>query len=571
MPQNIRQRSRPLRVTLFTLNSQYIHSALAPWCLKAGLSAFAQTPHEALVVEGTVNEPVGDVLKRLLESAPDALGISCYIWNIQAIARMLPMLRAALPDCVVVLGGPEVGHRAAGALNEYPDVDFILAGEGEMPFAHLVDAISGLQPLESVPGLCWRLDGETVVKEAYVHDRTAPSPYCPAYFEQLQGRIAYLETSRGCPYACAFCLSGRGETLRFLPLEQAFGEILRLAGSGAKTIKFVDRTFNADRKRALDILRFIADARGKEIPEGVTFHVEVAGDLLDDETLDLIARSPKGLFQFEIGLQSMREETLLNVRRKTDMARLLRNVSGLIAPGKAHVHLDLIAGLSGEGLAAFAAGFDLAHALHPHTLQLGFLKLLYGSAMREDPARYPCAFSPLPPYEVLETPDMSPEEFALLHKAEQALDKLYNSGRFIETLHFLTETCGISPFSIYMKLSGTVSEGQSLDETTNRLYDFLCGWLPDESARIHDCLMYDRLAATLTSVLPVCLKVDGTPYHQAKQALNRLLPKEGGTVRSLGFLKAGEHKALLYCDHIEKDPVTGRYEVVEIPLASLGL
>jgi radical SAM superfamily enzyme YgiQ (UPF0313 family) len=388
MPQNIRQSIRPLRVALFTLNSQYIHSALAPWCLKEGLSAYAQTPHESLVVEGTVNEPEEEVLERLFAAAPDVLGISCYIWNIRALARLLHPIRATLPDCVVVLGGPEVGHRAADALMQYPEADFILAGEGEVPFACLIDALCGLMPLETVPGLCCRLEGQLLVHEAYVHDGLALSPYSPAYFEQLQGRIAYLETSRGCPYACAFCLSGRGETLRFLPLHQAFRDIVHLANAGVMTVKFVDRTFNANRKRALEILRFISDAYGKEIPEGVTFHFEIAGDLLDGETLAVIERSSAGLFQFEIGLQSMREETLKSVRRKTAMARLLRNVSGLIATGKTHVHLDLIAGLPGEDLAAFSAGFDLAHALHPHTLQLGFLKLLYGGAM---PVPFPCS------------------------------------------------------------------------------------------------------------------------------------------------------------------------------------
>jgi anaerobic magnesium-protoporphyrin IX monomethyl ester cyclase len=196
MPQNIRQSIRPLRVALFTLNSQYIHSALAPWCLKEGLSAYAQTPHESLVVEGTVNEPEEEVLERLFAAAPDVLGISCYIWNIRALARLLHPIRATLPDCVVVLGGPEVGHRAADALMQYPEADFILAGEGEVPFACLIDALCGLMPLETVPGLCCRLEGQLLVHEAYVHDGLALSPYSPAYFEQLQGRIAYLETSR---------------------------------------------------------------------------------------------------------------------------------------------------------------------------------------------------------------------------------------------------------------------------------------------------------------------------------------------------------------------------------------
>lgn len=567
---------RAVQVVLAGISSQYVHSALAPWCLKAGLAAYAQTAHRALVVEGSINEPAAAVAERIIASAPDVLGISCYIWNIAFVGQLLPALRAALPACVIVLGGPEVSHNVGEVLNRHPQTDYVLAGEGELPFARLLDALYGQGELAEVPGLCYRQGEGLVISPTFVHDTMQPSPYCPEYLEALKGRIAYLETSRGCPYACAFCLSGRGEGLRQAPLERAFSEIMLLARSGTRTVKLVDRTFNADRKRAAAILGFIREQAEAGQIAGVTFHFEIAGDLLDEETLALVADSPKGLFQFEIGLQSMDEATLRLVRRKTDMGFLQRQVRRLIACGRAHVHLDLIAGLPGEDLAAFARSFDAAYALGPHALQLGFLKLIHGSAMREEPEAYPCRFDEAPPYQVQATPWLTEADFEVLRITEMALDRLHNAGRFVRTLRYLMEEAGQRPFALFHQLGqaiqGAAGEGPlSLDQLTEAVYEALCKLLPGHAAHLRDAMLYDRIASTKTSLLPGCLKRRDSRFHQVKRALAQRFPRTTANPRAIGFLYAGDEDQVVWCDYEGQDPVTGQYPVNILPVQDLLL
>lgn len=570
----------PVRVALLSLNSQYVHSSLAPWCLVAGLEHYARPGYEAQVLEGTVNELPGAVLDRIEAARPQLLGISCAIWNITFVAGLLKQIKASLPQCVIVLGGPEVSYRAEDALTSYPQADYLIAGEGELPFAGLLDALRGYMPLDEVPGLCYRLGEGFVIQEPFTHVGMHPSPYSQAYLKALGGRIAYLETSRGCPYHCAFCLSGREERLRTVALERAYEEILLLADSDTKTIKLIDRTFNADRARALNILRFIAEDYGLGIPKGLTFHFEIAGDLLDEETLALIERSPAGLFQFEIGLQSMDELTLRRVRRRTDMSHLTRQVKRLIRCGKAHVHLDLIAGLPGEGLKEFVRGFDTAFALRPHALQLGFLKLIHGSAMRRETELYPCDYDPLAPYQVRSTPWMSESDFDCLKLAEHALDKLFNSGRFRRTLSWLTQDEGIQPFRLFLHLGRVIAQAEaaakegrlSLEALTDCVYHSLGELMPGQEELLRDLLLQDRFSSTPTSVLPACLKRKDPRLHAVKRELKSRFPRPQGVVRVVGILYAGEEDLVIYCDYVPggRHPVTGEYTLASIQLQMLN-
>ena len=345
-----------MRTVICGLNSQYIHSSLAPWCLLSGVRAFADASVSAEVVEGTVNESPDAVFARILEKDPQVVSFSCYIWNIEAVLRLTARLKRVVPGLRVVLGGPEVSYRAGELLGAEPSVDFVLSGEGERPFAALLTALSCGLPLGDIEGLCYRDGDAVIVSEPYVTDELPPSPYCEEYFNTLNGRIAYLETSRGCPFSCAFCLSGRCGGVRYYPLERVHREIVLLANSGAKTVKFVDRTFNADRKRALSVIRFIRERYGTDIPPDVCFHFEVAGDLLDEDTLTQLSESPAGLFQMEIGIQSFHEPTLSAVSRKTNVERLVRNIHRLLACRTVHVHIDLIAGLPREDMDIFERG-----------------------------------------------------------------------------------------------------------------------------------------------------------------------------------------------------------------------
>lgn len=571
------QRIPALRVTLATLNSQYVHAALAPWCLKAGLAAYAAAPHQVKVVEGTVNEKPEKALERILKTRPQVLGLCCYIWNITALAAMLPNLRRAMPQCVIVLGGPEVSHNPQSVLTSHPEVDHIISGEGEQPFALLVDALAANGPLDSIPGLCTRGAEGLRLNPPHFHAAMPPSPIRQDYMDALRGRIAYMETSRGCPYSCAFCLSGGEDKPRWQPLDEAKADILRLAQAGSQTIKFVDRTFNADRKRANQLLRFILGEAGRGIPRGVCFHFEIAGDLMDEEFLHIVSQSPPGLFQFEIGMQSMDENTLRLVRRRTDMGLLSRQVCRLIAIGTAHVHLDLIAGLPEEHLRQFAQGFDEAYALRPHALQLGFLKLIHGSAMREQPEVYPCRYDPTPPYQVTDTPWLSQEDLRTLQVVETALNRLHNSGRFPRTLSWLTRAQGLWPFTLFHALGQailTLEEGGrtlSLDALTDCLYQQITQLLPQHQLLIRDLMLLDRLSSTATTVLPASLKRRDNRYFPLRRALEHRFPSQGNAPRGVGILYTSRVPCGVYCDYTQRHPVTGMFTLRVVPLHKLSL
>ncbi len=553
-----------LRVSLVGINSRYIHSSLAPWCLLSGIRAYGSGAAEARVVEGTINESDAVLLSRLRESVSDVLCFSCYIWNITTVLRLAAAYKAEYPSVRIVLGGPEVSYRAEQVLDDYDYIDCVIAGEGERPLALLLDAYARGDEVGGLPGVCVR----GCVAEPHLPSEIPPSPYVPEYFEALGGRIAYLETSRGCPFSCAFCLSGRCGSVRFYPEARALDELVKLANSGTPTVKFVDRTFNADKQRALRIWRFIAENRGTRIPENVCFHFEIAGDLLDEEMLTVLCEAPAGLFQLEIGLQSFSSDTLQAVCRRTNVEKLVTNIRHLLACNTVAVHLDLIAGLPLEALATCLQGFRTAYALKPHQLQLGFLKRLHGSPLAADPARYPGEFSAEPPYEVRETPWLSAADLAYLHTLEEALDRMYNSGRFPHTLTYLTDTVGLDPVAVFEAVGKALPPTPpSLDELTALLWHT---FLPlGEADALRDALLHDRMAGNPAGVLPLFLDQNAAERRRLKRLLDtdERLRRPKDVRRGTALLSDG---TLLYADHTAPHPVTGLYSVNYFRESHLG-
>lgn len=542
-----------MKTAICALNAKYIHSSLAPWCLAAGVAEHAPE-QQAVVIEGTINEPPQAVLARILEQKPDVVTFSCYLWNIRQTLQLAQTLKQAA-SLTIVLGGPEVSYNATQVLNENPQIDFILSGEGETSLPAFLMCLAKGEATHNVQGLCTR----TEISAPCVLTTTPPSPYTQNYLKGLKGRIAYLETSRGCPFTCAFCLSGRCGTPRYFPLERAFSDLLILANSGAQTVKLIDRTFNASPKHANAILRFILEHYGNEIPAGVCFHFEIAGDILQEETMQLFSQMPVGAVQLEIGMQSFCEKTLAAVRRKTDTTQLKENIRKLVAMQNMHIHIDLIAGLPYEDLQTFANSFNDGYALQANMLQMGFLKLLHGAPMREETETFPCTFDENPPYEVMDTPWLNEKELSLLHQTEDALERVYNSGRFPRTAAYVLNATGMTPFDFYTMLGTHVAAPlqTSLDAYTALFYEF-CKTLPHiNNDGLRDVMVCDRLSTNATGRLPVCLQVKDPDLKKAVQYLAKTDPPPKGIRRGVALLY-GEQK-IVFVDYQQKQPITGQY------------
>lgn len=548
-----------MKTVICALNTKFVHSCLAPWYLKAKLSEL-YPKIECRVLEGTINEGEDEILKRILEGDAELVAFSTYIWNIRQILSISEKLKKA-KGMKILLGGPEVSYNARQVLEENPFVDFIISGDGEVPFARLC----GEETLSSIDGLCYRNGNEIVIKEPFVMNEEPPSPYTKDYFDALNGRIAYLETSRGCPYHCAFCLSGRCGGVRFFDIERAKKDIIALANSGAKTIKFIDRTFNADKKRAKELFEFIISLYGKEIPKNVCFHFEIEGDILDDDTINTLWQAPIGLFQMEIGLQSFNEKTLKAIDRKTNLDKLCENVKKLLAPQNIHIHLDLIAGLPYETLESFENSFNKALALRPHMLQLGFLKLLHGATLREEQGRHSCTYDSEPPYEVKSTEWISKNELALVHLVEDLFDRFYNSRRFSRINEYALSLVENS-FKFYTGLAVFVKNNEkirTLDELSALSLEYICSLDGVNKNLARDLMAIDRLATNKMGALPEFLKVHSP---KLKEFLNEL-EKNPATKRKQGIKRAItlllSEESFVYVDYDLKNSVSGEYKIIK--------
>ena len=425
-----------MKTLIVSINSKYIHSSLAAWYLKESLE---NSKWNVSVLETTVNDDNDRILSSIFNEKADLIAFSCYIWNIDIVLATAENLKKILPECVIILGGPEVSYDAEKILQLRPFIDCVIMGEGEVLFGKAVEYYAGLNnDLEHESAVAFRKDGIIVnLGYALISSRSfdfIKSPYTEEMLLSLNGRIVYYESSRGCPFSCAYCLSSSFKGVRYFSLSRVKSDLTILINAGVKQIKFVDRTFNADNKRALDIINFVLENCGR-----ASFHFEVAGDLFNDDLLDKLSNVPTGLIQFEIGVQSTNIQTLEESARKTDVAKVLRNAAKLIGYGNMHIHMDLIAGLPYETLEIFKKSFNDVYSVRPHMLQLGFLKFLKGSAISSAQVvqKHEYKYRETPPYEFLSNTYLSYEDALHLKNIEEILDRYYNSGNFQSTLEFL--------------------------------------------------------------------------------------------------------------------------------------
>lgn len=535
-----------MRIVCATLNSKFIHSSLSPWCLKAGIEAFCTQKHSVSVVESTINASVSSFVDEIASLEPELVSFSCYIWNISYLSEVLCLLKNKL-SCPVVLGGPEVAYRTKEILTEYPLADYVLCGEGEWCFSSLVDALSFGTSLTDVEGLTYKIGDLIFENSEKYHSDTPPSPYCEDYFEKLNGRICYIESSRGCPYRCSYCLSGRLSGFRTFDKERIFEDIIKLSNSGTQTVKFVDRTFNADKNYANAILKFIKDKYGKSIKSGVCFHFEISGDILGDDTLDILKSLPVGICQLEIGIQSFNPCVLKNINRHSNLQKLCENIKKLISFDNMHIHTDLIAGLPGENFNGFVSGFNTAFGLYPHMLQLGFLKILHGADIKNQTDDFDCLYSQIPPYEVQSTNTFSEEEFKKLKYCECALDKLYNSGRFLFTTMYLIKALELSPFDFFYSAGLFLCENKlSMSETVKRLYSAFS--VATSPVLLKEVLLCDIACSGANISLPDNLEV----YHPKYKLIKKRITEKLKTNIRIVILES-EYKVFVVRNDSDKD------------------
>ncbi len=486
-----------MKILLTTLNSKFIHIALALWYLYQ----YCRNDYPGLYFrEFNINQDLAWVCGEIYSERADIIAFSCNIWNIELILTICRRIKSVAPETIIILGGTEVSANPREILFQNPAVDFIVAGEGELTFKEWLEEISKDNPdWSSIPGLIFRWRAGIIENEPrpLISDLSIlPFPY-PPDLTMFRRKLVYYETSRGCPFRCQYCLSaneaGISNRVRYFPWERVKEELLSFVEAEIAQVKLVDRSFNCDPEHAKRIWRLLIDHPGK-----TNFHFEIVGDRLDDESIAILESAPPGLFKFEIGVQTTNPRVLELIQRRMDFAGLGRQVAKLLKNRNVFVHLDLIAGLPGEDYVSFGKTFNDNMALRPDRLQLGFLKLLKGSGLRKRAAEYGYVFTAEAPYEVMGNLWISYPELLKLKVIEDLLERYYNSGQFTTSFRYLF-TQYPDPFQLFEQLAGWWKK-RGFDQYSHKdkdLYVYLLQFhqtIKDKDDRIlRNLLKYDLL------------------------------------------------------------------------------
>ena len=427
-----------MKVLFTTLNSKYIHTNIALYYLRNRVKNIV----DVSTLNLNINDTLSSNLNKILSYTPDVVCFGVYIWNIEETLKIACDIKRVNPKAIIAFGGPEVSYNPDELLNKYKFIDSILCLESENNIVQFIQDVKNknVQKIYQIP----------------VEVADIPS-IADDIIENYDGRIVYFETSRGCPFRCSYCLSCIDKRVRYFDLKQVKTDLKKLLDFNVTQIKFIDRTFNSDKKRALDIWKFLLDNRKDTI-----FHFEISASLIDDEVLKFLKKVPHDVFRFEIGIQSTNKQTLDAINRRYNFKYEQEVISKLVKMGNIHTHTDLIIGLPYETMDTFKKTFNDVYGLHSSEIQLGFLKFLKGTDIYNKKDEFKYEYSDYPPYEVLQNKFMSYQDISYLKKFETVFEYIYNSKKFIASVKYL-ETKFSDFYAMYEYITDYFLAGKLID------------------------------------------------------------------------------------------------------------
>lgn len=399
-------------IKLVGINGRFTHSCLPLFYLRNELNRHL---HEVSVeiIQLTINDNYYESLLQLSSGAPRYIFFSSAIWNSEKVEKLTRDLKLCLPDCRVIIGGPQASvlHKTLSKEN-----------------SSLV-----IGPIESVPSQFYKDLQTGKLKRKYEprrlknKERGFSYPYRKDDFaKHLANRHIYYESSRGCIFACSYCLSSAERGVYHKPLTTVKKELRDILTYKPKIVRFIDRTFNDIADRALAIWEFLLEEGGDTL-----FHFEMAPDRFTPEMFDFLARLGSGKFQFEIGIQSTHGPTLEAVNRGVDRALVHQNIQKISKLGTIHLHVDLILGLPFETVESFARSFADVFAMGANYIQIGLLKILPDTPLCYGALEYGYKHSKVPPYSVLENRWMDHCTIGNLYWFSECVEKFMNNRYFV--------------------------------------------------------------------------------------------------------------------------------------------
>lgn len=511
-------------VILTTINAKYIHTAFGLRYLYANLGEFK--PRARILEFDLQTRPV-DIAEAILNQNPKIVGIGVYIWNAREVEELVGIIKKVSPQTIIALGGPEVSYE----WENNPVVqqcDYVICGEADIAFKEFCERIlNGVAPESKIISPPFPLLHQIQMPYQYYSD------------EDIRHRIIYVESSRGCPFKCEFCLSSLDVPVRYFPVDIFLNELKELIKRGAKQFKFVDRTFNLSIEHGSRILEFCLN----NYQPGMFFHFELVPDRLPSKWRDLIKKFPPGSLQFEAGIQTFNPEVSERIERRQNYKRLEENLTFLKNQTGAHLHTDLIAGLPGEDIKSFAEGFDRLIRMRPQEIQVGVLKRLRGAPISKHTENWGMVYNSKPPYEILRTNLITFSQMQSIKRFARYWDIIANSGNFIKTtdliLGFEDENPSRSPFNEFMSLTewlfGKIGRTSAISRV--RLLELLYEYLTEVKTYSHEkvatALLEDCKRVGFKE-LPECLR----QFAESNQIKIRQVSNNSGLKRQVKHIKS---------------------------------